>query len=244
MCSCCGFEYHSNGEHCDCFACFDIDKGFDENGIVVWFPSCLHPKEFCYCMTSEKYRKRRRRARNRGDPNDDGGEMMGCLLMTAFWLIAIIIWWLFALILRPVQVCGFCRRPSKRTRNTPVTILKRKPNIIVDYKEELPTTTVPTGAPQSFATRGQQPSGLAKLPYAPHTTRIEQVEVEGLPQWWETCTDPSGRVYYRNHHKRTTSWNLPSPEEIALETEERRAQVTNTSGEPSAPPYDARPPAY
>jgi len=62
-----------------------------------------------------------------------------------------------------------------------------------------------------------------------------------LPAWWSTMTDPSGRVYYRNAHKGTTSWTPPSAEQIAAETRERQIQEYGGTG---AGAEGALPPAF
>lgn len=53
-----------------------------------------------------------------------------------------------------------------------------------------------------------------------------------LPSWWETSTDPSGRVFYKNNHNMTTSWAPPTAEQIALETKERNVQSFGVEGQP------------
>jgi len=70
-------------------------------------------------------------------------------------------------------------------------------------------------------------------------------EVLVLPSWWETMTDPSGRVYYKNSYKMTTSWTPPTAQQIADETRERNAAaVGEGEGQEGLPPPPAYNPAY
>jgi len=39
------------------------------------------------------------------------------------------------------------------------------------------------------------------------------VEEEPLPNGWEVAFTSSGKIYYKNHNKKTTSWNRPRPDE-------------------------------
>lgn len=82
----------------------------------------------------------------------------------------------------------------------------------------------------------QQPvAPLLQAPVAPAPAVVV------LPAWWSTMTDPSGRLYYRNDHKGTTSWTPPSAEQIAAETRERQSQGYGGTG---AGAEGAPPPAY
>jgi len=64
-----------------------------------------------------------------------------------------------------------------------------------------------------------------------------------LPSWWETVTDPSGRVYYKNNYKQTTSWTPPTAQQIADETREMNAMNAGEVEGAPPPSYNA-PPAY
>jgi len=100
----------------------------------------------------------------------------------------------------------------------------------VELEIELyPVPAQTASAPQPGATGNFQPA----------------VKVLVLPAWWETCMDTNGRVYYKNNYKKTTSWTPPTPEQIALETQERRAQEGASPDDYGAPPsyYDS-PPAF
>jgi len=101
------------------------------------------------------------------------------------------------------------------------------------YPEPAQTASAPpiqaASAPQPGATGNFQPA----------------VKVLVLPAWWESCMDTNGRVYYKNNYKKTTSWTPPTPEQIAFETQERRAQEGASPDDYGAPPsyYDS-PPAF
>jgi len=77
-----------------------------------------------------------------------------------------------------------------------------------------------------------------------------QPAVVVLPSWWEAKINPSGRVYYQNNYKMSTSWNPPTAQQIAIETQERNAEgiemmkgeTQTTANAPSD--YSAPPPPF
>jgi len=183
---------------CDCF--------FDDDGEIIWFPTqCIH-------NLFENKNKR-------NNKNDD------CLMACAIGLVILIIWWIIAVIIAILRLCGFCRREKQ---NTYTNAYPQTSNATGDPEMELPSTGMTTAVTQ---------------PYAGGTVTAQQPAVPSrmiaLPEWWEACMDPSGRKYYRNTYKMTTSWDPPTAEQISLETEERRAQENA-----SAPNCDLPPPAY
>merc|ERR1719320_896691 len=103
---------------------------------------------------------------------------------------------------------------------------------------ELPTSTASAPAPTSKVPSIERT--------APYYSENKQPAVLVLPHWWETQMDSKGRVYYKNNYKMTTSWNAPTAEQIALETQERSADARITTGgtAASAPSFDDAPPAY
>jgi len=95
------------------------------------------------------------------------------------------------------------------------------------------------------------PAGNIHQPVAPVVHQFQPPpaaapEVVVLPSWWETMTDPSGRVYYKNTYKMTTSWTPPTAQQIAAETRERDAEGKRGEGQglPPPPSYNAAPANY
>jgi len=93
----------------------------------------------------------------------------------------------------------------------------------------------------AYAVGNQQP--VAPVTYQPVPAMFVQPvpaarapAVVVLPSWWQTMTDPSGRVYYKNNYKGTTSWTPPTAQQIADETREKNASGEGVEGPP--------PPAY
>jgi len=183
----------------------------DDNGEVVWFPPFL--LDLCFGGNNNK----------KGNKSQsDGGIIMACAIG---WVI-LIIWWIIAVIITILRFCGYCRRANKH--NTYTIEYPQTSNATGDPEMELPRTAVTTAVTQPYAIK----TVTAHLPAIPSS-------MTPLPEWWEACLDPSGRSYYRNNYKMTTSWYPPTAEQISLETEERRAQENA-----SAPNCDLPPPAY
>jgi len=108
----------------------------------------------------------------------------------------------------------------------------------VDQEIELhPVPAQTDSAPPIQAASAPQPGATGNFQPA--------VKVLVLPAWWESCMDTNGRVYYKNNYKKTTSWTPPTPEQIAIETQERRAHEGASPDDYGAPPsYSDSPPAF
>jgi len=98
--------------------------------------------------------------------------------------------------------------------------------------ELIPTTASAPPEETALAPRGETNSALQ-----PGFTGnlLPAIGMLDLPEWWETSMDPEGRVFYKNKYKNTSSWTPPTPEQIALETQERRTLQED---------FDLPPPAY
>jgi len=91
--------------------------------------------------------------------------------------------------------------------------------------------------PRGVHPAGNQQTGTVILQPAPAAAPAAQPQaIVVLPSWWETMTDPSGRVYYKNNYKMTTSWTPPTAQQIADETRERNAGGEGEGVEGLPPP--------